>query len=1059
MIYVGGGRRRRTCKSDTFAGPPLADVLRPALFPFQAETLRRVMLDHLERIFDIGLVYHDFYAGTLAENGGPVPLRPSLVKRLSEFAIGKEGDPEGYAYPQFQQEQDGSGSGGGGVRRDSTSTASSKNSRANRELDIKPTTVLELVGQFYYHAHNKSQCRRSNCAAGSVPVWHLGRVAPLHMRRAFFNYYHYTTVGLSRLVALLPTLLEDLSIDVLVPEPNWKGQAAPFILESLQILGVSKERVRFFPPCWLVFADEMLMAGAGPRSVYGRGPDGRVRSVMADVADRRPSRAVRAAMLRAVLPWVPSASGGVDGNVLREGERNVLLIDRQERRTLANVVEVTAALQRPPLEAVGPIYCEVMGFAEQVRRFQTAAAVVAVHGACLSNSLYMPAGALVVDAVPVKHFMGAGLVMPLDCGITWFWTLTSNVGVRYRPMLLADGDFDAAAVYVPASRLRDLLLRELQPVDPLRGTRVGGNDDSGATCGIAVAATSFIGDSDGVNRGGSGGEGQSANAGVFGREDDRRETRTEDVDKSYRCADDSLGVASDTRNLILDCRVGPLGTTPSADVASSLAPERSASRSDESGAERVASAIPSGVTAAFDRQREQLLMSSRYAGIGGEGAERGRPEGWKPEQVDVDDEDDYEAAIAEEWVKVDDQTLSGAASHSGDGFRWEHSCAAAAVTVKPDHGLCAAMHGQPLLPVGGGRSEAPDRAWAHVEQACATQMLSGWSTRDAFRCLQRSHESRRAPGTTRGDFTTSLRKLWHDCEQLAFYEETRDVQGVTRGAGKFLRALYDAAKAGREATPDRPFEVRIPEGDERRELWARLHNTAVYLPHKYTAVADDSVISASAASLAAAERSFRENGHAVIDGLLSSRALRHLRRFLQEASVYYYQPRKIGRYFLALLEDGLATPILAEVVMALQLALPETLGRNRAEPGVRGSGTDRTLALCEARAWKEDNSGFTTPDIDGSMSPGLEAKGATVGLLLWTVSEKSLAPSSEGEVSPLLMLPLPGGDSRPVEYMANRVVLWRDDCNLTAPSWNGPVVAKRGFLRRLNHLVLRFAAV
>ena len=67
----------------------------------------------------LGTTYQDFYAGTLAENGGPLSQRPVLVKKLSEFALGKEGDPEGYMYPRGEElSSDG----------------------------LKPTNVIELMG-------------------------------------------------------------------------------------------------------------------------------------------------------------------------------------------------------------------------------------------------------------------------------------------------------------------------------------------------------------------------------------------------------------------------------------------------------------------------------------------------------------------------------------------------------------------------------------------------------------------------------------------------------------------------------------------------------------------------------------------------------------------------------------------------------------------------------------------------------------------------------------------------------------------------------------------------
>lgn len=42
--------------------------------------------------------------------------------------------------------------------------------------------------------------------------------------------------------------------------------------------GLNDERVLSFPPCRLVFAEEVLLGGAGPRSSFGRDPQGRARA-------------------------------------------------------------------------------------------------------------------------------------------------------------------------------------------------------------------------------------------------------------------------------------------------------------------------------------------------------------------------------------------------------------------------------------------------------------------------------------------------------------------------------------------------------------------------------------------------------------------------------------------------------------------------------------------------------------------------------------------------------------------------------------------------------------
>ena len=151
----------------------LAKVLQQRLFPFEVGSLRQarlrlqgpvaqVLLDHLERIFDLALVYHDFYAGALSEHTGPLQKRAALVKQLSEFVIGEEGDAEGYAYPQDPSEQ-------------------------LPEGGISPTSTLELVGNFFYHAHGREQCEAHRCGS-LVPVLRLNRVAPLNMLKAFCDW-------------------------------------------------------------------------------------------------------------------------------------------------------------------------------------------------------------------------------------------------------------------------------------------------------------------------------------------------------------------------------------------------------------------------------------------------------------------------------------------------------------------------------------------------------------------------------------------------------------------------------------------------------------------------------------------------------------------------------------------------------------------------------------------------------------------------------------------------------------------------------------------------------
>eukprot|EP00971_Amphidinium_carterae_P287843 5714155-Amphidinium_carterae.1 len=93
---------------------------------------------------------------------------------------------------------------------------------------------------------------------------------------------------------------------------------------------------------------------------------------------------------------------------------------------MLNLDEVVLAVSQEPLQLQGPTYCEELSLVEQVATFARASAVLAVHGACLTNTLYMPPGSMVIDLVPVQNFIGHGITMPLQCGITYYWAIASN---------------------------------------------------------------------------------------------------------------------------------------------------------------------------------------------------------------------------------------------------------------------------------------------------------------------------------------------------------------------------------------------------------------------------------------------------------------------------------------------------------------------------------------------------------------------------------------------------------------------------------------------------------
>jgi len=267
-------------------------------------------------------------------------------------------------------------------------------------------------------------------------------------RKAFSNYYHFTTVGLGRLVALMPRLIADPTIAVLMPNPDAVNHSIAYIEDSLSLLGIQRERILRYPACRLVFAEEVLIAGIGPRMAFGPNmqKNGH-QAVMIDNADRGPALAVRAAFLRVITSTHPAS----------HTPARALLIDRPERRRIANIDEVITAIAETALFVDGPVYCEKLSLAEQISRFHNAAVVTAVTGACLSNLLYMRRTGLVVDIVPARNYIGDGTTLSLDCGITYFWALASNIGLRYVPIMLADADLSADSLHVPAERLKQVI--------------------------------------------------------------------------------------------------------------------------------------------------------------------------------------------------------------------------------------------------------------------------------------------------------------------------------------------------------------------------------------------------------------------------------------------------------------------------------------------------------------------------------------------------------------------------------------------------------------------------
>mmetsp|Transcript_42511 Transcript_42511/g.132658 ORF Transcript_42511/g.132658 Transcript_42511/m.132658 type:complete len:377 (+) Transcript_42511:78-1208(+) len=362
------------------------------------------------------------------------------------------------------------------------------------------------------------------------------------------------------------------------------------------------------------------------------------------------------------------------------------------------------------------------------------------------------------------------------------------------------------------------------------------------------------------------------------------------------------------------------------------------------------------------------------------------------------------------------------------------ACSLAAATVglaaaagPVPSGTCAARSARQR---GGG---AASRAWDGIEEECRDKLEAN-RTAAAMRCLEGHFLEAREPGRRDGDWYTTLRKLRHDAEMFTWLEQEGRVKPEVK---KLFRGIYHSARPQHLDHPDKVFEVSFKEQSDDRKLWQKAHNKAVHIDPGGKEVPRRTV-RAKPAAFEGVEESFHTAGHAVIDRLLADKALRLLRRFLQ-ASTFYFYPRS-GRHLLALLEDGLASPLLAQLADSLRHAMPALLG---------------PLPLTGARAWKADNS----PLVGGPLRPEFSnsSQDAAVSVLIWTVPPSALDGSAKGAL--LLRGPDLGRESGDagreeahIMYAGNRAVLWGPQVEAvwTGPGW------KTGFLQRGIHLLLTF---
>lgn len=206
---------------------------------------------------------------------------------------------------------------------------------------------------------------------------------------------------------------------------------------------------------------------------------------------------------------------------------------------------------------------------------------------------------------------------------------------------------------------------------------------------------------------------------------------------------------------------------------------------------------------------------------------------------------------------------------------------------------------------------------------------------------------------------TSHAKLLHDAEQfrhLASGERPRKPFAL------HARAFEAAAAA---LGPD-----VVALDDERLEELAGTYNTPYHLAE--APEFPDGALGDFDAAAATAEYRARETGIAWFDGFLSPGALRSLRKYLLDSTIWY-DFEHVDGFVAAYLEDGLACPLVLQIADETRARFPELLGGH---------------PLSQAWAFKS---------LEGDRTIGLHADHGAVSLNFWvTPDDANLAPGRGG---------------------------------------------------------------
>eukprot|EP00941_MAST-03F_sp_MAST-3F-sp1_P004801 g4801.t1 len=340
-----------------------------------------------------------------------------------------------------------------------------------------------------------------------------------------------------------------------------------------------------------------------------------------------------------------------------------------------------------------------------------------------------------------------------------------------------------------------------------------------------------------------------------------------------------------------------------------------------------------------------------------------------------------------------------------------------------------------------------DRCWKLMEEHDTPEKLV-----DAMNCFEKRHHTIHHPYDAEIPLhTTGKLKLIHDIEQLDYLRKKSILPSFAMKGPEAFMSLFKAAEAG-----DMPPIIRIrrtPRGIP-SNLWKSIFHKNIYwnkkasLPIQASSTLSNHFLSSTTkVEVEFANNAMRkknvpkecegQDGIVVADNVLSEKALTQMLTFLKDSTIWYHMLDH-GNRLEARLDDGLASPLLAQIATDLRTALPHILGKHElryawalkydnsfsdGKAGGVGAKIHADIGAIHVRIWLTPNKAKKAGEADKSESSGMVLY-AKEALESWTAEMYSDSKFLEQRKKAV-----EGGvPHRTIPYKQNRMVIF--NCNL-----------------------------